>query len=84
RVTTVISQLSLNGHVNPLVERAFLRKNALQLSQVIALKLYPSALSPHTLHILTAADPAAVPAPGPPPGIIAPPTEFDLSELSVL
>ena len=31
-----------------LLLRAFLRKNALQLSQVIAPKLYPSALSPQT------------------------------------
>ena len=31
---------------------AFLLKKALQLSQVNALKLYPSALSPHTMHFL--------------------------------
>ena len=30
---------------------AFRRKNALQLSQVIAPKLYPKALSPQTAHI---------------------------------
>ena len=30
---------------------AFLRKNALQLSQVIAPKLYPKALSPQTAQI---------------------------------
>jgi hypothetical protein len=34
-----------------LLVRAFRRKNALQLSQVIAPKLYPSALSPQTAHI---------------------------------
>uniref|UniRef100_A0A182SW79 Uncharacterized protein n=1 Tax=Anopheles maculatus TaxID=74869 RepID=A0A182SW79_9DIPT len=39
RVTTVISQFSLNGHVNPLVDSALRRKKALQLSQVTALKL---------------------------------------------
>ena len=34
---------------------AFLLKNALQLSQEMALKLYPSALSPHTRHSLSLA-----------------------------
>lgn len=52
RVTTVTLQSSLNGHVNSLVDKAFRRKNALQLSHVMALKLYPNALSPQTLHIL--------------------------------
>ena len=34
-----------------LLLRAFLRKNALQLSQVMAPKLYPRALSPQTAQI---------------------------------
>lgn len=56
RVTTVISQLSLNGHCIDLADRALRRKNALQLSHVIALKLHPSALSPHTWHTLSICD----------------------------
>ena len=35
---------------------AFLRKKALHDSQDIASKLYPSALSPHTLHTLSSLD----------------------------
>ena len=38
--------------VPTLLLRAFRLKNALQLSQVIAPKLYPKALSPQTAHIL--------------------------------
>jgi len=47
-VITVTSHSSLNGHLNSFDFRAFLRKNALQLSHVTALKLYPRALSPQT------------------------------------
>ena len=31
--------------------KAFRRKNALQLSQVIASKLYPNAIEPQTTHV---------------------------------
>lgn len=56
RVITVISQHSLNGHEKSLLDSALRRKKALQLSHVTALKLYPRALSPHTMHTLSSCD----------------------------
>lgn len=51
RVTTLIVHEWENGQVSVFLESAFRRKNALQLSQVIALKLCPNALSPQIRQI---------------------------------
>ena len=61
---------------------AFLLKNALQDSQVIALKLYPRALSPQTVHTLSSLDLFLLHRPlSFPPSVI--PSLHDIVELSL-